>query len=76
MNPPPYSVDIQLNISAQDYLYYYQQQGINVVARALDGRKIQFPARILQPFVQHHGVSGVFRIVFNADGKFQAIHRL
>ena len=49
---------------------------MNVVAYALDGRRIQFPARILQPFVQHQGVSGYFRITFNQQGKFQSIARL
>lgn len=71
-----HSVTVNLHISAEEYLRVYQGTGKVVVARDLQGRTVRFPAKILQPFVGHHGISGCFKITFSDHGKFQTIEKL
>ncbi len=70
-------VEFDLFISRDEYLKHYQTSGqAQVIVRAVDGRKVQFPASILQRFVLHEGVRGRFVIRFDPQGRFQAIERL
>ena len=69
-------VQLSLNINRDEYLKWYGALAHNVVATAMDGRKVQFPANVLQPFVSHLGVQGVFEIEFSDEGKFRSIQRL
>lgn len=70
------SVVIDLAISADEYVKRYQVPGAIVVTRSRDGRRIQFPAGILQRFVTHSGIAGSFEISFSDQGKFSSIRRL
>lgn len=70
------SICVDLAISADDYVKFYQGAVTQVSAVATDGRRIQFPAGILQPFVSREGIYGRFLIEFNDVGKFQKIHRM
>lgn len=67
---------VDLHIAADEFLRWYQggPQVVNAVAR--DGRRVQFPAASLQPFVSHNGVRGTFAIHFDRDNKLQRIERL
>lgn len=47
-----------------------------VVTQAVDGRTVKFPAQVLQPFVSHAGIHGVFEISFTDSGRFRSIIRL
>ncbi len=67
---------VDLRISSDEYLKLYRGQTRVVSTRARDGRRVQFPANILRPWVLHDGIRGCFRIRFSADGKFQDIQRL
>lgn len=67
---------VNLHISTDEFLKLYQGVAENVVTRAVDGRTVQFPARILKPFVQYDGVKGRFQILFDNQGKFQRIERI
>ena len=69
------TVTIRLNISPERFQAYYQGVVEYVVATASDGRTVQFPARVLRPFLSHQGVHGTFEITFDANLKFQAIRR-
>ncbi|WP_243633714.1 DUF2835 domain-containing protein [Motiliproteus coralliicola] len=64
------SVDVDLLISADEYLKYYRGESQVVSCRARDGRRLRFPVGILQPFLKHNGICGSFRIRFDAQGKF------
>lgn len=66
---------IRLTISSEEYLKNYQNPGIQVSAKSVDGRVVHFPANILQGFVTRSGIQGSFRIHFNSQGKYQAIER-
>ncbi|WP_338011124.1 DUF2835 domain-containing protein [Marinagarivorans algicola] len=72
----PQAIEIHLNISARKYLLLYQGVARNVLATAVDGRRVRFPAKILQPFVTHSGVNGRFTIYFSDDGRFSHIQQL
>lgn len=69
-------ITVDLRISADEWLRLYRGEVLNVSAVSRDGRRVQFPARILQSFVSHGGVRGSFRIDFDQNGKFQQITRL
>ncbi|MFE8073152.1 DUF2835 domain-containing protein [Marinobacteraceae bacterium S3BR75-40.1] len=66
---------VDLSISRDQWLRMYRGEARYVHARARDGRSVQFPARILAPFVLHDGVRGSFLIEYD-EGKFQNIERL
>ena len=65
-----------LNISSQRYLSYYQGVARKVVVNARDGRRIQFPAEHLRPFVTHDGIHGEFAMQFDEQNKFLGLKRI
>lgn len=69
-------IRFRLNISPEHYLAYYQGAARKVIAISSDGRRIQFPADKLRPFVTHDGVRGEFVIEFDANHKFVALQRI
>lgn len=74
--PPDHVVYVPLTIARDEYLKVYQGGAKNVFAHDVNKRSVSFPARILQPFVTHSGISGLFAITFTADGKFRRIERV
>ncbi len=71
-----HSVVIPIAISTEQWLDYYRGAVRNVSATSLDGRRILFPARVLQGYVTKDGVYGVFRVKFDAANKFAGIEQL
>jgi hypothetical protein len=69
------SIEVELTISPEEFLAHYQGSARDVVAIAIDGRKVRFPSRILQPFVTHQGINGCFIIDFDGQGRFLRINR-
>ncbi|MGH1486139.1 MAG: DUF2835 family protein [Cellvibrionaceae bacterium] len=57
-------------------MYQGKGKAYSVYTRTTEGKSIRFPANILQPFVTHQGVQGVFSIQFDRDNRFIAIHSL
>jgi len=70
------TVTVKLKISADRFRAYYQGVVESVVAQSTDGRLVQFPARVLRPFLSYQGIDGTFEIIFDAMMKFQAIRRV
>jgi uncharacterized protein DUF2835 len=70
------SLVVNLVISAEEYQRLYQGAVKDVLARAVDGRRVRFPANILRPYVTHEGVRGRFQIIFDDEHRFQSIQRL
>jgi len=70
------SILVDLNISTDKYMLLYQGVAQNVYTHSLDGRSVQFPAKILQPFLLRDGVKGRFRINFDDNGKYQGIEKI
>jgi len=69
-------VRVNLSISSDKYLAYYQGTADTVVTRATDGRRVRFPARVLRPFLTHDGIDGEFIIRFDEHQKFVGIKKL
>lgn len=69
-------LEVELRIAPGEYLLRYRTPGAQVLARSGDGRRVQFPAAILQRFVTRHGINGRFRICCDDSGKLQDIDRL
>lgn len=67
---------VDLNISRDEYLRWYQGGVRDVNAVTRDGRRVRFPANSLQRFVQHTGIQGTFAIYFDADNKLERVERL
>lgn len=70
------SVVVNLSISAEKYKLLYQGVAQSVYTRSLDGRSVQFPAKILQPFLLRDGIKGMFKINFDDQGKYMGIEKL
>jgi len=71
------AVQVRLHISADDMVRYYSGDARVVRARTLDGgRTVQFPARLLRPFVTGEGVHGLFQLFYTADHRFREIRQL
>lgn len=65
-----------MNIPAKQVLAYYQGIAQQVSIVAYDGRRIEFPAEKLRPFMDHWGVRGVFELEFDDQHRFVALHRI
>ena len=70
------SMRFHLTIGADDYLAYYAGQARSISVTAEDGRRIEFPAEHLRPFVSHGGIRGYFEIEFDQDYRFQRLRQI
>lgn len=66
----------QLEISADEYLRYYNGTAKYVVTKSIDGRKVQFPVNILQSYITHDGISGRFSLKYDENNKFVSIQKI
>lgn len=64
------NVILSLTISPGELQRWYQGQAQQIVATAVDGKRVKFPVNILQEFVTHNGIKGTFKIVFDDEGRF------
>lgn len=69
------AVEVELRISWSEYLQRYRVGAAQVLAFTRDGRRVRFPANILQRFLAADGVHGHFRIHFDDTGKLLGIER-
>lgn len=67
---------VPLRITQEEYLAWYQGAANMVSANSIDGKRVQFPANILRPFITHDGIDGTFAIYFDENNKFKEIKRL
>ncbi|VAW96452.1 hypothetical protein MNBD_GAMMA22-1735 [hydrothermal vent metagenome] len=66
---------INLHINKSEILKYYS--GIkSVKATSTDGRRVQFPVNVLQKFIAHDGIHGMFILNYDDDFKFQDIQKI
>lgn len=69
-------LQLVLDLSPQACERFYRDQNAVVLARCRDGRRVQFPARILRPHLTHRGVCGEFRLCYDVAGRFVRLERL
>jgi hypothetical protein len=67
---------INLRITAEEYLKSYSGSIKDVVAMSTDGRNVRFPAKILRPYVTRQGINGVFSIYVTSDNRFERIEKI
>jgi hypothetical protein len=67
---------VNLVIAPEEYQRLYAGTAQHVSARSIDGRRVQFPANILRPFVTREGIRGRFMIHFSDDNRFESIEKI
>ena len=65
-----------LQLTYDKYLKVYQGAAKNVSVIADDGRRIAFPARNIQSFLNKDGINGYFEMILTAENKFVSIKKL
>ena len=70
------SLVLDIHLTADQFLAYYQGRANRVLAYSRDGRSVSLPAHHLRPFLSHDGVHGTFRLEVGADGKLLDVKRL
>ena len=68
------TIRFSLYLSSEQYLAYYQGHAKNVSVVSDDGRRIEFPAEHLRPYLTHEGIRGHFEIEFDQQHRFVALH--
>jgi len=69
-------IRFRLSLTAAEFLAFYTGAAREVVATALDGRTVRFPAAVLRPHVLHNGVQGVFALRYDNSNKFIELVRI
>ena len=69
-------VRFRITISADEFIRYYQGTANSVLVNASDGRIVQFPANVLQKFVDHSGINGSFRILYDRNNKLVRVEKV
>ena len=64
-----------IQIDASEIEKYYQGRVRNILVKANNGLKIQFPANLILPYVTHSGVSGQFILQYEDNGKATSLRR-
>ena len=67
---------VDLSISADEYLAYYQQRARNISVRDLNNKLIVFPANQIQKFLTHSGIHGRFELVCDDNNRFVRMTKL
>lgn len=70
------TIQVQLMISQKELLRWYSGDAKDVSAIAMDGRRVRFPVKVLQQFVGHSGIQGIFEIEFTQAGRFSGIRKV
>lgn len=70
------AVIVRLDISSDEMLRWYKGKAQDVLAYSVDGRRVRFPASVLQPFVTRQGINGYFRILFDSNHKLKGVERI
>lgn len=67
------SIDIVLELTAEQCLAHYRGAAQKVHARSVGGKRVQFPAQALRRILGPDGVHGVFRLRFTEAGRFESL---
>ncbi|WP_126452820.1 DUF2835 domain-containing protein [Sulfuriflexus mobilis] len=65
-----------LNLSAAEYMQYYQGSAQSVVVTTYQGLRVKFPASALRPYVSEGGVHGQFVLLTDANNKMRDLRRI
>ena len=65
-----------IDVSAQEFLPYYEGRIQAVVVTTWGGTRVRLPAFRLRPFVTEGGIRGNFFLVLDDHNKFVSLQRL
>lgn len=65
-----------IQLSQQQFLRHYQGSASSVQVYSECGRKLQFPASRLRPFLTHSGIIGRFQLTVDADNRFLDLKKI
>ena len=65
-----------LTVNQQEYIRYYQGAANNVRVVSECGRRLQFPASRLRPFITHTGISGRFQLTVDNENRFLNLQKI
>jgi len=71
-----HNIQFSIKLSYEKYASFYRGEAQSVLAWANDGRKIQFPAEILKPYLTRDGINGVFIIYFDNQNKYKKLEKI
>ncbi|ORU94439.1 MAG: topoisomerase II [Cycloclasticus sp. symbiont of Bathymodiolus heckerae] len=66
----------KLAISAEQYLSVYKGHAKAISTLSIDGRRIEFSAEKVKPFLTRDGIYGVFEMQINEKHQFLSIKKL
>lgn len=69
-------IRVFLNISADEFLAYYEGRARTILVKSVEGLRVSFPASVLQRFVTHDGVHGAFVFTIDRDSRLLGIRKL
>jgi hypothetical protein len=69
-------IDVIIDLSAAQCQAHYAGSVDHVYARSVDGRRVLLPAQALRRVVTRDGVHGVYRLSYDATGRFESLQRL
>lgn len=70
------SLVLDIHLTAEQVLGFYQGRVSRVLATSRDGRKVSLPIHHLRPFLTHGGVRGSFVMEFSAAGELLSLRCL
>lgn len=70
------SIDIVLNLSAEQCRAHYAGAADSIRTHTLDGRSVVLPSRVLHHIIGRDGVKGTYRVTFDDRGRFISIRPL
>ena len=71
-----YEVRFSINITLKRYKEIRYSPIRSVIVKSHNGKKIQFAAKYLKPFVTNSGINGNFRIIYSAENKFVRMEKV
>jgi len=69
-------IQFSLNLSADTFLSFYKGHAKHISVVATDGRRIEFSAEKIKPFLTRDGIYGVFVMELSEENRFISIKRL
>ena len=69
-------IQFALNITADQYLNFYRGTAKRISVMATDGRRIEFPAQNIQPYLTKTGIQGLFEMRLSAENKFVSLKKI
>lgn len=69
-------LEVEVSVTPPQIAAYYRGQVRAVIARASNGQTVQFPLSVLHKFISADGIHGRFRLIFDAQNKFERLEPL